>query len=90
MLPDLVSNPGPLTYVSGALPTALHGPADLPVLKGQRSFMTFIPLMQTCCCCFILCKDVPQVAQRNMSCMQSCSISISTLNVPITTAADDI
>ena len=25
MLPDWVSNPGPLTYESGALPTALHG-----------------------------------------------------------------
>ena len=28
MLPDRVSNPGPLTYESGALPTALHGPAQ--------------------------------------------------------------
>ena len=27
MLPDRVSNPGPLTYESGALPNALHGPA---------------------------------------------------------------
>ena len=27
MWPDRVSNPGPLTYVSGALPTMLHGPA---------------------------------------------------------------
>ena len=27
MLPDRVSNPGPLTYKSGALPTALHRPA---------------------------------------------------------------
>ena len=27
MLPDLVSNPGPLTYEPGALPTVLHGPA---------------------------------------------------------------
>ena len=27
MLPDRVSNPGPLTYKSGALPTALSGPA---------------------------------------------------------------
>ena len=27
MLPDRVSNPGPLTYESGALPSALHGPA---------------------------------------------------------------
>ena len=27
MLPDRVSNPGPLTYQSGALPIALRGPA---------------------------------------------------------------
>ena len=27
MLPDRVSNPGPLTYESDALPTALHDPA---------------------------------------------------------------
>ena len=27
MLPDRVSNPGPLTYESGALPIALGGPA---------------------------------------------------------------
>ena len=29
MLPDRVSNPGPLTYESGALPIALRGPAFL-------------------------------------------------------------
>ena len=29
MLPDWVSNPGPLTYESGALPIALPGPAYL-------------------------------------------------------------
>ena len=29
MLPDRVSNPGPLTYESGALPIALRGPAVL-------------------------------------------------------------
>ena len=27
MLPDRVSNPGPLTYEPGALPIALRGPA---------------------------------------------------------------
>ena len=27
MLPDRVSNPGPLSYESGALPIALRGPA---------------------------------------------------------------
>ena len=29
MLPDRVSNPGPLTYESGALPIALRGPPEL-------------------------------------------------------------
>ena len=29
MWPDRVSNPGPLTYESGALPTALRGQAEL-------------------------------------------------------------
>ena len=28
MLPDRVSNPGPLTYESGALPIELRGPAN--------------------------------------------------------------
>ena len=28
MLPDRESNPGPLTYESGALPIALRGPAE--------------------------------------------------------------
>ena len=28
MWPDRVSNPGPLTYESGALPIALRGPAS--------------------------------------------------------------
>ena len=28
MLPDRVSNPGPLTYESGALPIELRGPAQ--------------------------------------------------------------
>ena len=30
MWPDRVSNPGPLTYESGALPIALRGPARFP------------------------------------------------------------
>ena len=33
MLPDRVSNPGPLTYESGALPIALRGPADCTVTR---------------------------------------------------------
>ena len=33
MLPDRVSNPGPLTYESGVLPIALRGPADVGTIK---------------------------------------------------------
>ena len=33
MLPDQVSNPGPLTYESGALPIALRGPAIRKVVR---------------------------------------------------------
>ena len=34
MFPDRVSNPGPLTYESGALPIALRGPAKMPCRNG--------------------------------------------------------
>ena len=42
MWPDRVSNPGPLTYESGALPTALRGPAFKDLIpytmkKGDRN-----------------------------------------------------
>ena len=38
MLPDRVSNPGPLTYESGALPIALRGPAmKLELMCTDRS-----------------------------------------------------
>ena len=33
MLPDRVSNPGPLIYESGALPIALRGPAKTLQLR---------------------------------------------------------
>ena len=33
MLPDRVSNPGPLTYESDALPIALRGPAIADLTK---------------------------------------------------------
>ena len=38
MLPDRVSNPGPLTYESGALPIALRGPAAYFRNKIQNIF----------------------------------------------------
>ena len=40
MLPDRVSNPGPLTYESGALPIALRGPAVSTIkLKNKNDFL---------------------------------------------------
>ena len=41
MLPDRVSNPGPLTYESGVLPIALRGPARylVKVLLLYKSFL---------------------------------------------------
>ena len=61
MLPDRISNPGHLTYESGALPIALRGPAPRMGLRGkklgqtpckvfQQSFLKFIshqPLAST-------------------------------------------
>ena len=49
MLPDRVSNPGPLTYESGALPIALCGPAlsyhqmimTVILLKGMQNLLTY-------------------------------------------------
>ena len=38
MLPDRVSNPGPLTYESGALPIALRGPA--PTFELEKYTLT--------------------------------------------------
>ena len=37
MLPDRVSNPGPLTYESGALPIALRGPAPVLLLNYMKN-----------------------------------------------------
>ena len=39
MLPDRVSNPGPLTYESGALPIALRGPATTCSYRHFRSVL---------------------------------------------------
>ena len=44
MLPDRVSNPGPLTYESGALPIALRCPAGENVKKCIRMGRTRLKL----------------------------------------------
>ena len=46
MLPDRVSNPGPLTYESGALPIALRGPAKKKqniFYDNKLNYLRFIP-----------------------------------------------
>ena len=50
MLPDRVSNPGPLTYESGALPIALRGPATLLQTYGalgesSDQYILVVPLL---------------------------------------------
>ena len=44
MLPDRVSNPGPLTYESGALPIALRGPAKNTEIEIKSSFCRWMEL----------------------------------------------
>ena len=38
MWPDRVSNPGPLTYESGALPTAVRGPTEIELSNWYHEF----------------------------------------------------
>ena len=49
MLPDRVSNPGPLTYESGALPIALRGPANCIINFCTKLFYKFHKLLQYKC-----------------------------------------
>ena len=63
MLPDRVSNPGPLTYESGALPIALRGPAT-----SERLSMVCAPVR----------RDNPRALARGLSTVHAhkpCSIS---------------
>ena len=56
MLSDQVSNPGPLTYESGALPIALRGPANYPeypllsVALYMRNFISAVNWYHSCRC----------------------------------------
>ena len=57
MWPDRVSNPGPLTYESGALPTALRGPAGIcialcTIISHLRT--TAVTDIGTYCCNFLV------------------------------------
>ena len=45
MLPDRVSNPGPLTYESGALPIGLRGPAFFSVISSSIAHSLLVSLL---------------------------------------------
>ena len=47
MLPDRVSNPGALTYESGALPIALRGPALYMTFKVNSLKVRYLVAMVT-------------------------------------------
>ena len=49
MWPDRVSNPGPLTYESGALPTALCGPAPDRYLYSIPASTVFVFVSRVSC-----------------------------------------
>ena len=49
MLPDRVSNPGPLTYESGALPIALRGPASFSLCKS--CCLRLLKVVKSLVCC---------------------------------------
>ena len=59
MLPDRVSNPGPLTYESGVLPIALRGPALTLVEK--------IMLINECSWCCLLDKVMSNVSISHLT-----------------------
>ena len=48
MLPDRVSNPGPLTYESGALPIALRGPASYESYYTEKD-SSYCKIISTAC-----------------------------------------
>ena len=89
MLPDPVSNPGPLTYESGALPIALRGPA--PCIKiaeiHDDAFRVFI---QGYTLSNFLFAQVDRTTQKYSpqlihlsSCTQKCSLQLHIANTCI-------
>ena len=82
MLPDRVSNPGPLTYESGALPIALRGPACMDGMNILILQLFSASAVVHRMVIFFLVSPLEQ-ATYNTTC-------ILTLKAPITTAADDI
>ena len=58
MWPDRVSNPGPLTYESGALPTALRGPAFMMDQGYSKHRQLNVAVFKYSLCCTILIKSL--------------------------------
>ena len=55
MLPDQVSNPGPLTYESGALPIALRGPANRVMMTlNNNEFQVFNTVAKAVSCIYTI------------------------------------
>ena len=70
MLPDRVSNPGPLTYESGALPIALRGPASFLYISiiRQNTYHIYSVIRQGF--------SLPKQSQRSRSILQDGSRSL--------------
>ena len=62
MLPDWVSNPGPLTYESGALPIALRGPAP-----DRREYLVIIRIFLSVIHINICCDPSSELSQKDSS-----------------------
>ena len=73
MLPDRVSNPGPLTYESGALPIALRGPGLF--CKGKTCIIAKLQRIH-----FVICSHSRKRQTVSNSRIQYFSTSKSLLN----------
>ena len=71
MLPDRVSNPGPLTYESGALPIALRGPAPVTLIKSLRMTLTFGIIMSSSAHIYTKCNALDSKQFREIHCISS-------------------
>ena len=79
MLPDRVSNPGPLTYESGALPIALRGPARF--YKKKSIFKQCMP----CSPCFALTLQTELSISVTLQTELSISVTLQTeLSISVT------
>ena len=82
MLPDRVSNPGPLTYESGALSIALRGPAQILInALGRQYTFGFLGLdMRFDCICSL---PLPPFLLLSLN-MGDCTFNIITWTTYIT------